>query len=370
MACSATYWTGFSYDRSAMTSILPIEAQLRSLSGPADRLQWLRANRLLGPAALLRQRGVLSSELAELAQSLVSSKADVSPEQLAEERRVFSGLVESGLRALALKGCLVAYVCYPSPEQRWRADLDVLVAPAELAAARSALNSLGYSTAYTVAGGTPIDQESWVRVDQGRRYYIDLHWAMRKHPVLRDRLEFEEQWAESIELPGLAEGARGQCRVHALLNAVLHWFDKIYPDPSPYGWLLDIDLLWRQMNEREHHALRALTVERELAGLVAEVLGLVRAAFATPIPESLLEELACRGRDQRPTRLIALQGHTVRGHLFSLACEPVLSRKVHRLRSTVLPPVAYMRQRYGATSALQLLRAYWTRAWRRLRDLA
>jgi len=354
--------------RRALTALpLPLGEQIAALNGPSERLHWLVEHRLLGPVDLLERRGLVAGDLASLARSLRAQKPVVGAEQLGEERRVFAGLVKAGVRALALKGCLVAYRCYPSPDQRWRADLDVLVAPTEIDAARASLVELGYRPLYSVPGGTPIEQETWVRRHDGRRQAVDLHWAVRNHPVLRDRLRFDEQWRASIELPRLAKGARGQGTVHALLNASMHWYDNIYHEPSPYGWLLDIDLLWRQLDDRARDTLVALAVERGVAGLLGDSLRLTRAALQTPIPETLIDRLVQHGLDRRPTRLIDLVGHRFRSYLFSVACEPGLGKKVRRFRSTFFPPITHMRERYRVDSRTELVRAYFRRAWARVR---
>lgn len=351
----------------AMNEIVRISEHLAGLAGPAERLQWLGAHRLLGPVDLLVERGLVESDLASLARSLIQGRAVVSAGQIAEEQRVFKGMVAGGVRALALKGCLVAYACYPSPDQRWRSDLDVLVARSELDQARSVLQSLGYRQPVSVPGGTPTEQESWVRAHDGRHQAIDLHWALRNHPLLRDRLTFDEQWDESIELPLLAVGARGQGPIHALLNAAMHWYDNLYSEPRPCGWLLDIDLLWRQLDDQAIQELKAVASERELSGLLAGSLELTRIVYGTLIPEQVIRDLREAGQTQRPTRLISLEGNPLRSYLFSVACEPGAGRKLHRVRATLFPPRAHMRERFGAHSFFELARAYWRRAWRRIR---
>jgi GNAT superfamily N-acetyltransferase len=307
-------------------------AQFQALSGPGEQLRWLREQRLLGPSALLVERGLLPTDVGQLAVAWSEQYRAVSVGQLVEERRVLSGLVSADVPALALKGCLLGHAFYLSPDQRWRADLDVLVAPVSVDAARDVLRFLGYRPMWVVAGGTPMDQESWLLGEGPDRRVVDLHWDLRNHPVLRHRLGFEEQWEAAIELPSVAPGVRGQGAAHALLSAAMHWFDELFPGRKPLGWLLDMDLLWRSLDESGQTELVRLAVDRELAGLVAECLRLTRDVFETPIDGEVLQSLEDSGKDQRPTQLIKAGRSSYRALWFALRSEPGLAGKFHRLR--------------------------------------
>jgi len=214
-------------------------------------------------------------------------------------------------------------------------------------------------------GRNPIPQESWLLGEGPDRRVVDLHWKVRSHPILRDRLSFEEQWQESIELPLVGDGVRGQYRVHALLNAVMHWFDRLYGEPRPIGWLLDMDLLRRALSESDQSRLQKLAIDRELSGLTASALGLAKGVFATPVQDFYLAELSAHGRAEKSSRLIELDGRRWRSVWFALSVEPGLRAKVSRLRASLFPPKAHMKQRYGVRSGFGLMLAYFERVWAR-----
>jgi hypothetical protein len=335
--------------------------QFEQLTDPAEQLRWLIQHRFLGVLDLLVERDLIDLAVQNLAQPLVPRRGQVSESWLVEEQRVMHGLAQAG-RCLALKGCLLAYLVYPAPDQRWRSDLDVLVAANGVDEARAALRACGYKPLTEVPGGTPIKQESWVHRFSGGRFAVDLHWAMRKHPLLRDCLTFEEQWQASVELPGLGAGIRGQAPAHALLNAALHWFDVMYAEPPPLGWLLDKDLLWRCLSDEDRNQLAALAVERGVAGLLGESLRLTRDFLGTPIPADDLENLIRAGRRQPATRLIALTKRPFSAYAYALWCEPGLGPKMHRLSESLFPPPAYLRQRFPEGSRLGLPGLY-LRRW-------
>ena len=351
-----------------MTLKLPLE--LKDLTGKAgsqaEALEWLSANRLLALTDLLRDRGLIGGELAALAKPLGERRALVSEAMLAHERRVMGAFVAAGIESLALKGCLLAYGVYPDPRRRWRADLDVLIAPDSIERAREALAAQRYRPIHTTPGGTPIRQETWFRDDGEGRQYVDVHWDLRDHPLLRDCFPFAEQYRASVELPALAPGARGQGNVHALLNSVMHWYDDLYEHQQPLAWLLDNDLLWRSMDENQRRTAAQLAIDRGIAGLLADVLERTRAAFDTPISDDLLAGLTDAGRDEPATRLIAAAVSRYRSFWLALKSEPSCGARFSRLRHSLFPPAAYMRERYPGGSRLGLPGLYLRRIWKRV----
>jgi len=337
-------------------------------SDPAQALEWLSAHRLLPMAATLNERGLISDDLATLARPLAMRRGCVGESVLAHERRVVQGLADAGVQSLVLKGCLLAYRAYPDPRQRWRADLDVLVPRHSLAMARRQLEMLGYRPIHRTPGGTPIRQESWFCIDDGQRRYVDVHWDLRDHPLLRGLLSFDEQYGASRPLPALAPGARGQGDAHALLNAAMHWYDDLYEHDQPLAWLLDIDLLWRAMTDDDRETVATLAVERGIAGLVADMLARTRDAFATPVPDITIRTLNEAGRTQPATRLIAVSRSRYRSLWFALRCEPGWRARVSRLRHALVPPIAHMRERYPEGSRFGLPGLYLRRIWRRVKS--
>lgn len=341
--------------------------QLENAGSAAQQVMWLAEHRLIAVADLLVERGLMSESMARLARAVDSHWSAVSDGQLAEERRVLEAFAASQVPALALKGALLAYSVYPDPRQRWRADLDVLVAPDQLTCARDTLAGLQYRPIHSTPGGTPIRQETWVHDDGTRRRYVDMHWDLRDHPLLRDCFSFEEQHRDSVELPGLAPGARGQGSAHALLNSAMHWYDDLYEHQQPLGWLLDNDLLWRHMDERERGGAVELAIERGVAGLLADVLERTRDVFETPVPDDVLNKLARAGQSEPATRLIEAASSRYRSFWLALRSEPGWRARISRVRHSLFPPAAHMRERYPDGSRLGLPGLYLQRILKRVR---
>ena len=345
------------------------EEQFAALEGPAAQLDWLTANRFLGVLDLLQARGLLSTQAVALARPIAERRGMVPLAQMVEEKRVVAALVERSIRVLVLKGCLLGYRAYPSPEQRWRADLDVLVDPGQVVDAGQVLAELGYRPLTVTPGGTPIDQSSWTIVRGRVRCVVDVHWSLRKHPILRERFSFERQWQSSVELDALASGARGHDHVHALINAATHWYDSLYGEPRPLGWLLDVDLLWRGMSDPVRQRLAGCACEHEVAGVVAEQLAFARAVFDTPVPHGLIERLTIAGIDQPATRMTEVVDRPLIAWWLAVVSEPSWSAGLGRVWKSLLPPPDHLRQRFPGGSRLGLPGLYLRRILTRLRKI-
>ena len=326
----------------------------------AARLTWLGQHRLWPVADLLLARGDISAGLAELAGQLAEPQRQAMRLQLAEDRRVLSALAEADLPVLVLKGALLAQTVYPSPESRFRTDLDLVADPERIAAVENVLKALGYAQPAAVQSAMPMRQTLWTRKNDQQSYSIDLHWDLRNHPALQARFGFEELLAASQPLPGLHARARGMGRTHALLNASMHYFND-YADDRPCQALLDVDLLWRAMRSDEQAQCVELACERGLAGLLAESLALAQGQFATPVNEDQLKKLHTTGQTQWSTGLIQANQKRRSAYWFALRSEPGLRRKMLRIKAGLFPPASYIRHQYPEGSRFGLLGLYFRR---------
>ena len=265
-----------------------------------------------------------------------------------------------------LKGALLAHTVYPRPESRLRSDLDLLTEPAQMQRVEDVLMELGYRRPMEVQSAMPMRQTMWTRQDGRQTFSVDLHWDLRNHPALQERFGFQELVRLAEPLPRLVDGAMGMGRVHALLNASMHYFND-YADARPCQWLLDKDLLWRAMTPDERQQSMQIACERGLAGLLAESLVRARRILDTPVTDSEIGSLRAAGNGQWCTGLVRANEARWSAYLFALRSEPGLRRKLFRIRSGLFPPASYMRQLYPAGSRFGLLGLYLRRLGANLR---
>jgi hypothetical protein len=115
--------------------------------------------------------------------------------------RVLAALRQAGVAALPVKGLVLAETLYGSLALRPLGDLDVLVRPKDLAAARAALNSLeyaqatepGYENAYH-----PYHDPPYYRQAESGTICLELHWGLWAAHFFR--LETDAMWQRAVTM--------------------------------------------------------------------------------------------------------------------------------------------------------------------------
>lgn len=345
-----------------------LRIEVGKAEGLAGQLNVLLAHRLHPFFELLEGRALISPDLARIASAHVSASSPVPEMQVEEECRVLSRLVADQVQALVIKGTALAAVIYRDLQRRIRSDMDILVRPNRLERARASLFSLGYRPTWAEPSAVPLKQEQWSGKVGGRDCCIDLHWDLRNDPVFHAVFDFDELAAHAVDLPVLGTGVRGLGHPHALLLSVMHWYANA-PDDRALIWLLDSELLWTGMSRVGQEATMKLADERGLSGLLGHHLRLCREWMAADIAIEDIQSLEARGRQQRATGLIRASQSRWRSLRFELMSEPDLRSRLVRLRRTLLPSRAYMRQRFPEGSRLglpglylrRLVRQFWRR---------
>jgi hypothetical protein len=239
----------------------------------------------------------------------------------------------AGVRSLLLKGVALSRFLYAAEQQRGYSDVDLLVAPDHLPAARQALSALGYTNTTALRGvediAGAVHAETWVRRNQAiGPLMIDLHarlpgvnappelaWqvlAARQVPV-----ELGGRHASVLPREGLA--------LHVATHAAQHGPD----DPRPLGDLK------RALDHWPHTVWQdAAQLAGDLDAVPAFAAGL-RLVPAGAHLASLLElprtddiEWEMRHRDVRPRGTF---------HLQALLEAPSVRERAELLRRSLLP---------------------------------
>lgn len=296
---------------------------------------------------LLEARGLIDATVASMLRP-IGERAAVRLRALEPvERRAWSTVHNAGLRVLVLKGALLGRLVYPEACRRPRSDLDLMVAPDDYPRAAGALAAAGWSRNVQYWDRELDGAEAWFDPAAPAHWSLDLHWRLSSHPALDRLYDFEALWAESVTLPSLGEGARGLCPRHALVHAVLHYYGGGHRGRrTPDLWLLDIDLLWRELDAAGRESAVAESIDRGIAALLLAGLGAAASRFGTPVDPALEARLAAvsgcewRGWLVRPWR------SWLRDWLFLMRCEHDWRRRGQRLRLVLLPPADHLRVKY------------------------
>lgn len=273
---------------------------------------------------------------------------------LAELLAAFAG---EKIVALLLKGTALAYDLYPSPATRARGDSDILIARADLDAARSILTRLGYRC-------LPLDeaiaddlalQEVWILTcDAGTQHHIDLHWQLLNAPALRGVLDFATCAANPQPLPRLAPRALAMSRVltllHSCIHRAMHLTSPYFVDGITYYggdrliWAKDIDLLAGALDDAEWQLFAGTALDQGVAAVCLDGLRLAQRELGTEIPPHVLDSLGAAGVEA-PSAYLLGSGQMGRAWQDLLAIRG-WGRKFAYVAARAVPPKSFMRAKY------------------------
>lgn len=292
--------------------------------------------------------------------------AVLEPLRLSDLRVLLDALGARGIEPLIVKGTALAYSLYDAPEQRPRADTDLLIGAEELDVARDVFRELGYVE--QLSSGD-MQQTIFRRVDAaGADHVYDVHWAATNAPAFADALRIDELRAGSVPLPRIGAHARTICDVDALLYACVHRVAHHF-DSDRLIWLADIHLLRQRMPRAEHARFWQLAAEREVVGVCIRSIERANEWFGGgehDLARDFLEDATITRRERTGEYL-----HRDPRRLRVLRAELVALRgwraRARRLRQLAFPPAAYMQASFGTRSRLALP---WLYAFRAARGVA
>jgi hypothetical protein len=263
----------------------------------------------------------------------------------AEIRVVLEALANAGVRPLLMKGTPLAYGWYQSPASRPRADTDMLVAAADVDAARRVMSSLDYLG--TVHCHDLFSQFEVQKRDRfGVVHAFDVHWKISTQPVFADVLTYEELFPRAVPVPPLGATAWSLCAVDALLLACVHPVMH-HRNEERLLWAYDIHLLATSLARSECAEFGRLAREKDVAEVCACGLRLAQTMFRTVIPAEVMASL---DRHDRPEPSAAYLTSERRWHhetLASLRALPGFGERARMLREVLLPSPSYMLGAYG-----------------------
>lgn len=206
---------------------------------------------------------------------------------------ILDGLGRAGIEAMPVKGLVLADRFYGSLAARPCADLDVLVRPADLPAARAALSDLGYRQRRTI-GFKALTHEfhdpAWGRGDEPDHVRLELHWALWADS--RHRLGTDGLWARAVPSTLIGRPIRTLSLEDMLLHLAIHRTRSALR----LRWVVDVAELLRAEGaslDWDAHLDRARRAGGRTASWV--VLDLARRLLDAPVPDEVLASLEVHG---------------------------------------------------------------------------
>lgn len=244
----------------------------------------------------------------ESALAVAATRADASVDVLVDELgRALDALDRAGVRAIVFKGVALATQAYGDPSARGAGDLDLLVPPADLATAHTALSGAGWrpDPAYPEPG------PSWAWRHQVRTGYeltltstvsaIDLHWHLL--PTRGTSPAFDQLWVRRQVLDIGGHRVPTLSRYDALAHSAAH------SAKDQWRWLrslLDVHVLASDT--------QTWTPDRPLRDDELITLGLAVRAFGLPDCSPVVVSQAVSAAEPHWAEVVALHTNTERVH--------------------------------------------------------
>lgn len=278
--------------------------------------------------------------------------------QHTELRRVCAHLASEGITAVIFKGGAWAHTDYPEPWCRPSIDIDLLVAPDHRLRAFDAIVRLGYRRAGRLPGEFVNGQEVFERtIVAGTTMAVDLHWHVSNRLWMRRRLPTSDLIARSVPAPFAGESARRVCDDDGLVIACLH--------PSAHHsrhtlmkWSLDLALMARRFSQEDVGRFRARARALGVSALVARALndaGAVVDGEVIPLLQSAtVRAIADDGADDPSRAWLDPNRDQLQDAVDDFRALSGWRDRARLLREHLLPPVSFMRTRYGAAPGVVL----------------
>ncbi len=286
------------------------------------------------------------SELYTAVRRLAHSEASRSLLQEQELKRIDAALQRDEIRCLALKGTPLAYTIYPSPALRPRADIDLLFAATDIAAARELLAGLGYRCQPLV---TPLErsvflttQFTCIRQVRGQpNRVVDAHWRISNSLLFARMLRFEELYRAAAPLHPPTAVIKFPNPAHSLLIACLHRVTE--PHRDRLIWIYDIHLLVQQSAAKQLAHAAETAVHRGMACVLLEGLVMARDGFGTSVDPALLHMLmeATSNHAEPAARLLHAESMLAR-RFAELRAATGWRQRLRMLSASLFPPKSYL----------------------------
>lgn len=275
-----------------------------------------------------------------------------------ETARVLAALADAGIPGLLLKGTALAYRVYPHPSERPRQDTDLLIRRDDTAAARRALEQLGYrAPAYSGEDELFRQFEMQLLDPMGVLHAFDLHWRISTQARFADLFQFEELWETAVSVPALGPAARTIGDAEALLLSCVHPAMH-HRNEERLIWIYDSHLLAQRLLPADWDRFARLAVTRSVAAICLDGLARSRARFGTVVPDAVLAALedAARSGEASAEYLAPRREwrHEVASNLRALTWR----RRLRLLREIAFPRPEYMREKYGVSGTVVLPALY------------
>ncbi len=254
--------------------------------------------------------------------------------------RLLDLLAGDGVSALVFKGAHLAHTCYPDPALRPYVDVDLLIRPSDVDAARRVFERAGHRLIPHVSGRFVMSQFHYVDGPIGGPHAYDVHWQIANPIPFRHRLPFDELHANAVPLTVFGRNGLGPSLPHALLLACAHRAAH-HGGGDRLIWLMDLRLMLQMATPEQIDRFCACADKAGLNAVSYDACARAADLFGdVAVPEPLRSRAAT---SREPTRAYLKSPAPLTQLWLDLQALPTWRDRTSLVREHLFPPASYMK---------------------------
>lgn len=285
---------------------------------------------------------------------------------------------KEGINVLVLKGPGLARTIYPDTATRPSSDIDLLVCPDQMIAARNILLKLGYNCPekrFEAFRDFHCDEEFTHKDGQKNNYGVEVHWALNMFSDSKWKVDINEivSRAVKVETPGLCFKILHP--VDNLMHVSLHMLIR-HPHDIRLIWIYDCALLAHQLTLTNNwEMLIEKSNGREVHIVLIKALEMARLWYDTKVPSGFNGFSIRTGFRGPGNTAFPDPNRWLNKQIFKFPIKLIFSnelslyKKIHHLFQIIFPHPDVVRMKYPPSHSWLLPLSYLQRWWKWIKKL-
>jgi len=280
-----------------------------------------------------------------------------------ELRSILATCEQKGIACIPIRGPVLAEHLYGDCSTRQMDDLDFLVHRGDLSAIKDIFQHLNYAFHEHRPGFPEAFSYSLEFIHPHHGFLVEPHWTLTYPPFI-DTAAMEPVWARAKRQPWAGIDTWTLSHEDLLLHLCLHLHHK--GQLAPLLWFCELDTVIRRHGSTlDWTIFMHQTQLMEQARAVCDVLTIMMEAFHSPVPESVVRQLAAEMHGATSpssliicSRILARSSFSGREELELLCSLESLHQQLRYLSALLFPSPQYMTRRYGASTRISVIGFY------------
>lgn len=273
--------------------------------------------------------------------------------QFQQFKKLFKSLDEAKIPFVVLKGWALSYSVYPSPHQRPKTDIDIIISENYKSEIVAIFTRLNYTNPRGWEPRAIIDQFTMRKpIAKGINASVDVHLKISDDKLIHQALSWEYIYSNTHTNKALS--AKIPCKSLLIMHASVHLLHHYsHGDFVKLIWLYDIHLIIKECSESDILKLVEMLSNTNLAKPVKRVIQDVLTILPSPKTQHILEQIDGIAGSPQFDYLLD-EPSLVRSYIRKLNQTEGLRLKLAMLREIFFPPKEEIFRKYGKVSTPML----------------